>query len=106
MSYEEFRTPLPRGFLDISFERIGREVVSMKVQYTAIHGEDHVDIVRYDTSHGYLHKHTWPGGTEHIVDLESPTHPRGEYAAALTAAIEDLKINWKTYLSQTLGKTA
>jgi hypothetical protein len=69
------------------------EIIKFVVQYEAlIQGKWH-PVVRYDTSHGFAHKDLiHPDGTEE----KQPLHFQS-FNAALTFAIQDIKISWGWY---------
>jgi len=69
------------------------QILKFVVQYEAlIQGKWH-PIVRYDTSHGFAHKDLiHPDGTEE----KQPLHFQS-FNAALTFAIQDIKISWRWY---------
>lgn len=68
------------------------------LQYEAHLDAEWRPVVRYDTSHGFLHRHrSWLPENRQTDDLESPKHPARDYSAAFEAAKNDLKEHWKSY---------
>jgi hypothetical protein len=74
------------------------KVTGLLLQYEAhLEGEWH-PVVRYDTSHGFLHRHRfWLPETRQTDDLEDPDQPSRDYTAAFDAAKKDLNSHWKSY---------
>ncbi len=69
------------------------KILKFVVQYEAIIKHKWCPIVRYDTSHGFAHKDIiYPDGKKEKQPLYFQT-----FNAALTFAIQDIKILWKWY---------
>jgi len=68
-------------------------ILKFVVQYEALIRGKWCSLVRYDTSHGFAHKDLiHPDGTEE----KQPLHFQS-FNAALTFAIQDIKISWGWY---------
>ena len=68
-------------------------VVDIVVQYEAKFDEEWHPIVRYDCSHGFLHRDVmWPGGKKEKYPLDIP-----DLKTALLYAEQDIKDRWKWY---------
>ena len=73
-------------------------VTGLLLQYEAHLNGEWRQVVRYDTSHGFLHRHRfWLPETRQTDDLEDPQQPARDYTAAFDAAKKDLKDHWKSY---------
>ncbi len=79
--------------LRLKIETEKGKVVNMLVQYEArIHGEWYA-LVRYDCSHGFLHRDVmFPGGKKEKHPLDIP-----DLKTALMYAEQDIKDRWKWY---------
>lgn len=79
-------------------------VVAMLLQYEAHIDGQWVEVVRYDTSHGFLHRHRfWLPERRQTDDLEDPDHPSRDYTDAFELARKDLGSNWRAY-RKAMGK--
>lgn len=73
-------------------------VLGFSVNYRAQIGGDWVEVVRYDTDHGHLHKHeNWKEAEQAITPLEDEDDPEPPYNEAFAEAEADLKANWQDY---------
>lgn len=74
--------------------RKGKVVRIKAVQYeTRMHGK-WTPVVRYDTAHGFFHRHMYLfGGRKHFKEFLS----RASLEAALNEAIDDIRLNWHKY---------
>ena len=69
------------------------KVVEMVVQYEAKFGEEWYPIVRYDCSHGFLHRDVmFPKGQKEKYPLDIP-----DLNTALLYAEQDIKDRWMWY---------
>lgn len=103
MAYKKFRKLLPRGdFLNFAFLVEEGIVKELSVNYTAEIGDGHVEVIRWDTNHGYVHVHRfWLDGPEQVEDLDDPKNPARSYNSLLTKIENDLKENGPAYREKT-----
>jgi hypothetical protein len=74
------------------------KVTGLLLQYEAHLEGEWRPVVRYDTSHGFLHRHRfWLPQTRQTDDLEDPDRPAGDDTAAFDAAKRDLNAHWRLY---------
>jgi len=77
----------------VAAQKVRGEILKFVVQYEALIQDRWHPIVRYDTSHGFAHKDLiYPDGTEE----KQPLHFQS-FNAALTFAIQDIKVSWRWY---------
>jgi len=68
-------------------------IIDMVVQYEAMFDDEWHPIVRYDCSHGFLHRDVMlPGGKQEKYPLDIP-----DLKTALLYAEQDIKDRWKWY---------
>lgn len=73
-------------------------VIGLLLQYEAHLEGVWTPVVRYDTSHGFLHRHRfWLPEGRQTDDLEDPDQPQRDYTAAFTTAKQDLSAHWQAY---------
>lgn len=76
------------------------KIVDIVVQYEAEFGGEWHPIVRYDCSHGFLHRDVMlPGGKEEKYPLDIP-----DLKTALLYAEQDIKDRWKWYRERYRGR--
>lgn len=74
------------------------QVLGFAVNYRAQIQGEWVEVVRYDTNHGYLHIHeNWKDPETAIRPLEDKENADPPYNETFTKAQEDLKANWRDY---------
>ena len=96
----DYRVPLEgdEDFLRVHLVILEGRVIGLVIQYEAYINDQLVPIVRYDTSHGYLHRHRfWLPPRSRMDDLESPDWPARDYTGQVNLARADLVKNWRTY---------
>ena len=68
-------------------------ILQFIVQYETIVEGRWLPVVRYDTAHGYAHKHVFhPDDREDIIRMQTQ-----DYNKALSIAEEDVRNNWLNY---------
>lgn len=76
------------------------KIVDIVIQYEAEFGGEWHPIVRYDCSHGFLHRDVMlPGGKEEKYPLDIP-----DLKTALLYAEQDIKDRWKWYRERYRGR--
>lgn len=87
--------------LDIWFETQRGRVQAFGITLSALEGEREHPVLRYDTAHRVVHKHTFWGGRERIQD-----NPFGRcsLSEAFQRAYEDVSENWERYLELYRGE--
>jgi len=81
------------GEMHSAFTGVNFTVVDIVVQYEAKFGEEWHPIVRYDCSHGFLHRDVMFFGNKkekHPLDIP-------DFKTALLYAEQDIKDRWKWY---------
>ena len=79
--------------LRLKIETDKGKVIDMVVQYEAKFGDEWHPIVRYDCSHGFLHRDVmFPSGNKEKYPLDIP-----DLKTALLYAEQDIKDRWKWY---------
>lgn len=79
--------------LRVKIETQKGKVVDIVVQYEARFGEEWHPVVRYDCSHGFLHRDVmFPGGKKEKYPLDIP-----DLKSALLYAEQDIKDRWQWY---------
>jgi hypothetical protein len=88
-------------WLSIELDVTKGKVTGLVLNYLA-HIDDEIrEVVRYDTDHGYLHRHRfWLSENKQVHDLEDPKNPSTDYGAVFQAAADDLRANWSAYRSK------
>lgn len=82
--------------LRLKIETKKGKVVDIVVQYEAKFDEEWHPIVRYDCSHGFLHRDVmFPGDKKEKYPLDIP-----DFKTALLYAEQDIKDRWKWYRDQ------
>jgi len=82
--------------LRLKIETEKGKVVNMVVQYEAKFADEWHPIVRYDCSHGFLHRDVmFPGDKKEKYPLDIP-----DLKTALLYAEQDIKDRWKWYRDQ------
>jgi len=83
-------------YIRVVFDRIGKEVVQLAVQYLANIEGEWQPIVRFDTAHGQSHIGiSHPDGSQETREL-----PFDNYNTALSYAINHVKTRWQFYREQ------
>lgn len=80
-----------RDALDVRIEVRQGEVVDFALNYRALIEGRWYEVVRYDTAHGYLHKHVHRRDSDEVVALEDPKEAGPPYGAALDRAYDHPK---------------
>ncbi|HWG91526.1 MAG TPA: hypothetical protein VNZ52_11825 [Candidatus Thermoplasmatota archaeon] len=87
--------------LDVEVRLEGGAVMEFVVNYRERIGGTWREVVRYDTCHGYLHRHRfWLEGPPAVQPMENPARPAGDYGERLTRALGELRRNWRDYRSR------
>jgi hypothetical protein len=74
------------------------KVTRMTLQYEADIKGEWREVVRYDTSHGFLHRHRfWLPPGRQIDAREDSDDPVDDYTQAFERAKKDLTANWRRY---------
>ncbi len=94
MKRVEYVAPLGfDGRRRIRHERIEGKVVQFMVQYEVLVKGQWLPVVRYDTSHGFVHRDLMhPDGSKEKTDMLSK-----DFNFCLTFAENDLRVNWTDY---------
>jgi len=96
MSVKEFTkniSPSGEDRLRLRIETEKGKVKDIAVQYEAKFGDEWHPIVRYDCSHGFLHRDVlFPGGRKEKYPLDIP-----DLNTALIYAEQDIKDRWQWY---------
>ncbi len=96
MSIKEFTkniSPSGEDRLRMRIETEKGKVKDIVVQYEAKFGDEWHPIVRYDCSHGFLHRDVlFPGGRKEKYPLDIP-----DLNTALVYAEQDIKDRWQWY---------
>lgn len=106
----DYRVPLEgeEDFLRVHLLILEGRVVGLVIQYEAIIDDELVQVVRYDTSHGFLHRHRfWLDSKSQTDSLEDPERPTRDYTSQVKMARDDLVANWTAYrklMQKTLRK--
>jgi len=86
-------SPLGDDRLRINIGTEKGRVIDLVVQYEAKFDREWHPIVRYDCSHGYLHRDVlFPGGKKEKYPLDIP-----DLKAALLYAEQDIRDRWRWY---------
>lgn len=96
----DYRVPLEgdEDFLRVHLVILEGRVIGLVIQYEAIIDDELVEIVRYDTSHGFLHRHRfWLQSKNQTDNLEDPSRPARDYTQQVNLARDDLVANWLSY---------
>lgn len=85
-------------WLSIELNVAKGKVTGLVLNYLA-HIDDEIrEVVRYDTDHGYLHRHQfWLNEKRQVLDLDDPKNPLHDYGAIFEVAAADLRANWSIY---------
>ena len=76
-------------------QRIGKWIIKFSIQIEISRKGEWVPVVRYDTAHGFAHRDTFSqDGRVEKIPLRID-----HWGDALTYAENDLKVNWRTYIS-------
>lgn len=102
MSYSEVRTrkwtlTLDKARIDVWFKTARGTVIEFSVTLSLVQGSRVHPVIRYDTAHGIVHRHTFWGGEERIED-----DPFGilDPAVCLRLAYQDVMDNFDRYLER------
>ena len=103
---ENFRVEFtPADRLEVAFTKQGGKVTAFSIQYQAAIRGEWVSVVRYDTNHGYLHRHRfWLDEKEQIDDQEPSDRPTADYTVPFKNAYDELCANWRSFRSQMTRK--
>lgn len=94
-------------FVRVHLAILEGRVIGLVIRYEAYIDNALVPIVRYDTSHGYLHRHRfWLPDGQQTDDLEDPQSPAADYTTQVSLARADLEANWKSYRKRAAKRTA
>ena len=97
--HETFRVEFtPADRLEVAFTKQRGKVTAFSIQYQAIIRGQWVSVVRYDTNHGYLHRHRfWLPPNEQIDDRDPRKQPAADYTIPFKTAYDELSANWRTF---------
>lgn len=71
------------------------KVVKMSINLALLENDKKHDVVRWDTAHGYLHKHEfWKGEKSQKVETNKPLEE------IFIEVYNDLKTNWEKYVER------
>ena len=96
----DYRVPLEgeQDFLRVHLVILEGRVIALVIQYEAVIRDQVVPVVRYDTSHGYLHRHRfWLPEGRQTDDMEDPGRPAADYTTQVNLIRNDLVQNWQQY---------
>lgn len=83
--------------LDVWFETEKGRVTDFGVTLTYVEGEESYPVLRYDTAHGYIHKHIFWGLEERIEKRRFRGRNPGE---VLNEALQDVDENWEKHIER------
>jgi len=83
--------------VDVWFKTHRGKICDFAVTLSAIQRDCTVPVVRYDTAHGIVHRHTFWQGRERIKD---DPFGRSDPAVCFRLAYQDIKENFGRYLEQ------
>jgi hypothetical protein len=98
-SHEELRVEFtPTDRLEVAFIKERGKVTAFAIQYQAVIRGHWISVVRYDTNHGYLHRHRfWLEEDEQVDDREPRGKPSADYTVPFKTAYDDLSANWRSF---------
>lgn len=99
---ENFRVEFtPADRLEVAFTKQGGKVTTFSIQYQAAIKGQWVSVARYDTNHGYLHRHRyWLDEQSETDDLEPRNRPAADYTVPFKNAYDELCANWRGFRSK------
>jgi hypothetical protein len=97
MKEQDYSYPLVPGteadMLYVRFRKERGQIVYFVVQYSALIDDKYHEIMRFDTCHGYVHRHTFHlQAEEFILDLSTPDDPLNDF---YTQSLEHIKKNFR-----------
>lgn len=103
---ETFRVEFtPADRLEVAFTKKGGKVIAFSIQYQAAIRGEWVSVVRYDTSHGSLHRHrSWLDEQEQTDDQEPRDRPAADYTEPFKTAYDELCAHWQAFRAQMTRK--
>ncbi len=98
-NHETFRVEFtPTDRLEVAFTKEQGKVTAFSIQYQAVIRGEWVSVVRYDTNHGYLHRHRfWLAPDKQIDDREPRSQPARDYTIPFKTAYDELCANWRAF---------
>lgn len=105
-SHETFRVEFtPTDRLEVAFTKERGKVTAFSIQYQAVIRGNWQSVVRYDTNHGYLHRHRfWLDTDDQIDDQESRDDPATDYTVPFKIAYDELCEGWRTFRAHMIRK--
>jgi hypothetical protein len=86
------------AFIDYELLRNKKEILKYTVQLTLEVRGVWVAAIRYDVAHGKPHKHVYRSdGGERTLPVDSTYDSDLGYSQAMSAAMKDVRENWRTY---------
>ena len=83
--------------IDVKIEILKGKVVGFSLNLSYLEGDRRISAIRWDTAHGYLHKHEFWKSKKAIKDKGYLGMHLGD---ALTELYDELKENWKKYVKK------
>ncbi len=105
-NHETFQVEFtPTDRLHVTVQKDKGQVTAFSIQYQALMGGTWTSVVRYDTNHGYLHRHRfWLPLDEQIDDREPRNQPARDYTIPFKSAYDDLAANWRIFRANMMRK--
>ena len=102
MGVERFLVPVGQDLvIRVELRKKSGRLAGFVCQLEADDGEDVVPVVRYDTSHGYLHVHKyWLSEEREVKDMEDRNHPATDYTTQLDEALDNLVEHHVDYVAR------
>jgi hypothetical protein len=104
--HENFRVDFtPTDRLEVTFTKTRGKAKAFSIQYQAVIRGRWTPVVRYDTNHGYLHRHRfWLDADKQIDDQEPRGEPSADYTIPFKTAYDELSANWRTFRANMMRK--
>jgi hypothetical protein len=105
-AHETFRVDFtPTDRLEVAFIKERGKVTGFSIQHQAFIRGEWVSVVRYDTHHGYLHRHRfWLDEHDQIDEREPRGMPAADYTIPFKTAYDELCAKWRTFRANMLRK--
>lgn len=88
----------PTDRLEVAFTKERGKVTAFSIQYQAAIRGEWRSVVRYDTNHGYLHRHRfWLDKDDQIDDREPRDAPATDYTTPFKIAYDELCSKWREF---------
>jgi len=102
MSYSDVRTrkwtlTFDKARIDVWFKTVRGKVTEFAITLSSVQGAEVQPVIRYDTAHGLVHRHTFWGDRERIEDDPFGTL---DPAACFRLAYQDIMDNFDRYLER------